>query len=196
MMLTLLNWATVAVWLVWFIFYWGAEIRVMADIRETLVKASNSRLDRLLVIVLAFSIVPLFVTTLAAAAGWVVFSQQEILAAVGWLVAAGGLAAAFHARHFLGRFWTAITTVQRNHLVIDRGPYGIVRHPIYTATIAIYLGTLMVFPGLWTAFLFIVLTVAYGLKALDEERFLMQHLGAAYASYSQRVRYRLVPGIW
>jgi protein-S-isoprenylcysteine O-methyltransferase Ste14 len=195
-MITLFNWLVIAVWLIWFVLYWGPEIRVMRDVRETLLKASNSRLDQLLVIGLSLAILALFFVALMVTLGAAAFPQHEAAGAAGVIVAAGGLAGAFYARRFLGRFWTAVTTVQRDHLVVDKGPYGWVRHPIYTATLAMYLGTTLAFPSAGTALLLLALTVFYSLKALDEERFLTAQLGAAYTDYCQRVRYRLVPGIW
>jgi hypothetical protein len=76
----------------------------------------------------------------------------------------------------LGRFWSAPTALRENHEIIDRGPYGIVRHPIYTATLAFYLGTTLAFSAWWTWALLTLLLLGYVLKALDEERFLGAHL--------------------
>ncbi len=195
-MITLFNWLVIAVWLIWFVLYWGPEIRVIRDVRETLLKASNSRLDQILVIGLSLAILALFFVALMVTLGVAAFPQHEAAGAAGFIVAAAGLAGAFYSRSFLGRFWTAVTTVQKDHLVVDKGPYGWVRHPIYTATLAMYLGTTLAFLSAGTALLLLALTVFYALKALDEERFLTAQLGAAYTNYRQRVRYRLVPGIW
>ena len=70
------------------------------------------------------------------------------------------------------------------------------RHPIYTATLGFYLGTTLAFSAWWTWALLTLLLVGYVLKALDEERFLGAHLGAAYEDYRRRVPYRLLPGVW
>jgi protein-S-isoprenylcysteine O-methyltransferase Ste14 len=92
------------------------------------------------------------------------------------------------ARIHLGRFWSNAITRKEGHRVIDTGPYGLVRHPIYTGLIgamsatAIAVGTVTALLG---AFL-----IAIGLwqKARMEEGFLTSELGAdAYGPYCRRV---------
>jgi protein-S-isoprenylcysteine O-methyltransferase Ste14 len=92
------------------------------------------------------------------------------------------------ARIHLGRFWSNAITRKEGHRVIDTGPYGLVRHPIYTGLIAAMLAT-GVAVGTISAMLGAVL-IAIGLwqKARMEEGFLAQELGAdAYKSYARRV---------
>jgi protein-S-isoprenylcysteine O-methyltransferase Ste14 len=92
------------------------------------------------------------------------------------------------ARIHLGRFWSNAITRKEGHRVIDTGPYGLVRHPIYTGLIAAMLAT-GVAVGTISAMLGAVL-IATGLwqKARMEEGFLAQELGAdAYKSYARRV---------
>jgi protein-S-isoprenylcysteine O-methyltransferase Ste14 len=92
------------------------------------------------------------------------------------------------ARIHLGRFWSNAITRKEGHRVIDTGPYGLVRHPIYTGLIAAMLAT-GVAVGTISAVLGAVL-IAVGLwqKARMEEGFLAQELGAdAYKSYARRV---------
>ncbi|MBI5566473.1 MAG: isoprenylcysteine carboxylmethyltransferase family protein, partial [Chloroflexi bacterium] len=113
----------------------------------------------------------------------------------GVVLALGGMVGTLYCRSVLGRFWTADTTLQTDHQIIDRGPYGIVRHPIYTAVGVQLIGTLLVYPTLlmlglaWTA------VMCYALKANLEDDYLAQHL-PGYAAYRQRVKYRLLPGVW
>ena len=92
------------------------------------------------------------------------------------------------ARIHLGRFWSNAITRKEGHRVIDTGPYGLVRHPIYTGLIAAMLAT-GIAVGTITALLGTVL-IAFGLwqKARMEEGFLTAELGAeAYGSYCHRV---------
>ena len=76
----------------------------------------------------------------------------------------------------------------------DRGPYGVVRHPIYLAWLLLVWpaplmnGTRLVFAIVSTAYL--VVAVPY------EERDLRRHFGAAYDKYTVKVRWRLIPGLW
>ena len=99
-----------------------------------------------------------------------------------------GISFTWWARIHLGRFWSNAITRKEGHSIIESGPYGLVRHPIYTglilailatgaavATVASLLGAVLISFGEWQ-------------KARMEERFLSAELGAeAYQSYSRRV---------
>jgi len=77
---------------------------------------------------------------------------------------------------------------------ISRGPYGLVRHPLYLAFLLL-VWPVQVMTG--TRFLFAALFTAYVLVAIPlEERDLRRTFGAAYTEYARRVRARLVPGIY
>jgi protein-S-isoprenylcysteine O-methyltransferase Ste14 len=103
-------------------------------------------------------------------------------------LAAAGCLFTWWARFHLGRFWSSAITRKEGHRVVDTGPYGLVRHPIYTGligamiatgialgTATALLGTALLILGLWQ-------------KARMEEGFLTDELGAdAYALYRRRV---------
>jgi protein-S-isoprenylcysteine O-methyltransferase Ste14 len=113
----------------------------------------------------------------------------------GCLFTALGVAGMFYSRHYLGRFWTAETTVRADHKVIDRGPYSLVRHPIYACAILMYVGLGLAFTTWWNALAAGIILCAYALKARDEDRFLEKNLDG-YAAYRQRVTAALIPGVW
>ena len=99
-----------------------------------------------------------------------------------------GISFTWWARIHLGRFWSNAITHKEGHHVIDTGPYGIVRHPIYTGLITGMLAT-GIAVGTVTAILGALL-ISFGMwqKARMEERFLSVELGAdAYGSYCRRV---------
>ncbi len=97
----------------------------------------------------------------------------------------------------VNRFFSAVVRVQseRGHHVVDRGPYAHIRHPGYLGMIAgIPLGALVL--GSWVGFAVAAIYSALIIRrVLFEDAFLRVHL-EGYASYAQRVRYRLVPGLW
>jgi protein-S-isoprenylcysteine O-methyltransferase Ste14 len=98
-------------------------------------------------------------------------------------------------RRTLEKYWTAETTLQDAHQVVDQGPYGRIRHPIYISAMMMYLGWLMVFP-IWLNGVGAVLVIAaYTLKTKDEDEYLQEHL-SGYQEYSKEVLYRLIPRIW
>ena len=99
-----------------------------------------------------------------------------------------GISFTWWARIHLGRFWSNAITRKEDHRVIDTGPYGVVRHPIYTGLIAGMLVT-GVAVGTITAMLGAAL-ISLGMwqKARLEEGFLMKELGEeAYGLYRRRV---------
>lgn len=104
------------------------------------------------------------------------------------VVAALGFAFCWWARLYLGRLWSAKITRKEGHKVVDTGPYGLVRHPIYTGLLAAALATMLV-KGSGHAILgFAMLVIGYWMKARLEERFLREQLGAVdYDAYANRV---------
>lgn len=103
-------------------------------------------------------------------------------------VTLAGISFTWWARIHLGRFWSNAITHKEGHHVIDTGPYGLVRHPIYTGLITGMLAT-GIAVGTVTAMLgAILISLGMWQKARMEERFLTEELGAdAYGSYCRRV---------
>ncbi|HWA20056.1 MAG TPA: isoprenylcysteine carboxylmethyltransferase family protein, partial [Devosia sp.] len=99
-----------------------------------------------------------------------------------------GLTFTWWARLHLGTLWSARVTRKDDHRIVDSGPYGIVRHPIYTGLIVALIATVLAFAGPINIAGCAILIVSFVLKARLEERFLKQELGAeAYESYQRRV---------
>lgn len=85
--------------------------------------------------------------------------------------------------------------VQENQKVVDTGLYGIVRHPMYSVTILLFLSFPLVL-GSWIAFvLFLHYPALIIMRISNEEKVLEQGL-EGYTEYKQRVKYRLIPFIW
>ena len=117
---------------------------------------------------------------------WVV-----VLASVLFLFAYGLYAEVMRENAYLSRN----ITVQENQRVIDTGLYGIVRHPMYAATILLFLMIPLIL-GSWYAFLvFLVYPILISIRIRDEETLLEAEL-SGYAEYKKRVKYRLLPFIW
>ena len=110
---------------------------------------------------------------------------------VAWLcvgAAVCGLLFTWWARIHLGRLWSSGVTRKSDHHVVDTGPYGIVRHPIYTGVITAILATagLRGSAGAWLGAA--VMIAGFYIKARLEEEFLRKELGAdAYDAYARRV---------
>jgi protein-S-isoprenylcysteine O-methyltransferase Ste14 len=104
------------------------------------------------------------------------------------VVLLAGLGLTWWARIHLGKLWSMVITRKEDHRIVDTGPYGIVRHPIYTGVIIALLAT-AVAEGRITALVGGVLVIfGIWLKANSEERFLTAELGQnLYGSYCRRV---------
>ena len=84
---------------------------------------------------------------------------------------------------------------ERGQRVATGGPYRIVRHPMYAIALLYFLGAPLLL-GSWWGLLPVPLFMAgLGVRAIGEERLLRQKL-QGYDDYAQRVRYRLLPGVW
>jgi protein-S-isoprenylcysteine O-methyltransferase Ste14 len=106
---------------------------------------------------------------------------------LGLLMVIFALAFAVWARVHLGRNWSGTVTVKENHELIRNGPYGIVRHPIYTGLLFAILGTAVAF-GQWRGLLaFGFLTAAFLLKLRREERFMSESFPNDYPRYRAEV---------
>ena len=85
--------------------------------------------------------------------------------------------------------------VQEGQRVIDTGLYAFVRHPMYTVTLLLFLSFAVVLNSLWTLFCFLLFIPLFVIRILNEEKVLLKDL-QGYASYREKVKYRLIPFIW
>lgn len=84
---------------------------------------------------------------------------------------------------------------ERGHKVVSSGPYGWVRHPGYLGSLVASLGMPLLLDSAWAFVPMIILGVFFIIRTSLEDRFLQKNL-PGYRSYAQKVRYRLLPGIW
>ena len=85
--------------------------------------------------------------------------------------------------------------IQENQKVIDTGLYGIVRHPMYSATLLLFLSMPLVLGSIYSFLVFIVYPFIIAKRIKNEEEFLEKEL-EGYIEYKQKVKYRLIPFIW
>jgi protein-S-isoprenylcysteine O-methyltransferase Ste14 len=92
--------------------------------------------------------------------------------------------------------WAAsIIKVQPGQAVISTGPYGIVRHPMYSGGVLMILATPLALGSLWASVCAVLLCGMIAVRLLDEERYLSRNL-PGYEEYCRTVRYRLIPHVW
>ena len=102
-------------------------------------------------------------------------------------LAAAGFLFTWWARATLGDLWSSAVSRKENHVIVERGPYGLVRHPIYTGLIAAAFATAVEVGSAQALVGAGLMTLGFWMKARLEERFLMAELGeASYADYRRR----------
>ena len=85
--------------------------------------------------------------------------------------------------------------VQENQKVVDTGLYGIVRHPMYSVTLVLFLSMPLVLGSVMSFVIFLAYPLLIAIRIHGEEEFLEKEL-EGYAEYKQKVKYRLIPYIW
>lgn len=85
--------------------------------------------------------------------------------------------------------------VQENQTVVSTGVYGIVRHPMYSATLILFLSMPLILGSIYAFFVFLAYPFIIAKRIKHEEEFLEKELDG-YKEYKQKVKYRLIPFIW
>ena len=79
--------------------------------------------------------------------------------------------------------------------VIDKGLYRVVRHPMYTASLILFLSMPLVLGSLVSFFVFLLYPILISIRIVSEEKYLEKEL-TGYTEYKKKVKYRLIPFIW
>jgi protein-S-isoprenylcysteine O-methyltransferase Ste14 len=179
--------AAVIPWVL-FSLYWEAAAK-----NASVAESSESKDSRGLHVVLVNLALLLEIIPFHGAAYFLPVSSITI--AAGFAVSVIGLIMAIWARRHLGRNWSGEISIKVEHQLIRTGPYKLLRHPIYTCILTMYVGTALV-TGTWLAILGLAIaSVAYWRKLRLEEANLRIAFGAEYETY-RRVTWALVPGLF
>ena len=115
----------------------------------------------------------------------------QIIAAVIFILAYILYAEVLHENTYLSR----TIEVQKDQKVIDTGLYGIVRHPMYSSTLLLFLVLPLVLGSLFSFLIFLSYPFIITKRIKNEEKFLEKNLNG-YREYKRKVKYRLIPFIW
>ena len=92
-------------------------------------------------------------------------------------------------------FAASTIQVDPDQKVISSGPYAWIRHPMYFGAAIMFAGVPLALGSWWGLTVFVLLIGVLAARLLDEEKYLTRHL-PGYDDYRQKVRRRLVPGLW
>lgn len=174
--------AIVAAWLAWLVTWilasgWSARVAAHHDLGAE----SPSR-------VLTFAAIVMFVAAYWPHEHAALWRTPAPLGWAAFALALCGFALAWAARLHLGPLWSTTAAPTEAHRIVDTGPYGVVRHPVYAGLLlaawatALSLGRIEALAGAAT------LTASLSWRAKLEEKFLRADLGdEAYAAYRARV---------
>jgi protein-S-isoprenylcysteine O-methyltransferase Ste14 len=181
-----LGWTVPILWLLW-LAYWLIEARNTARTQksESLRTAILYRGPTVIGILLIFGLKRPWTQL------WPVSVPLLFVAVILMLC---GFSFAIWARRNLGRYWSARVTLKEGHQLIESGPYGLVRHPIYSGLLLSMAATVMTIGTLQSVCGYAVLLGALIFKLAAEERLLAAHLGQPYRDYRKRVK-ALIPGV-
>ncbi len=123
---------------------------------------------------------------------WLPLPQSISYIAAGvFLLAYGIYAEVLRENTFLSR----TVEIQEGQKVIDTGLYGIVRHPMYSATVLLFLAIPLVLGSLIALAVFLLYPFIIAKRIKNEENMLEAEL-SGYAAYKKKVKYRLLPFVW
>jgi protein-S-isoprenylcysteine O-methyltransferase Ste14 len=175
--------------ILWVIFslYWTLASRNSAESKSSESKASTAFHQILLNVALLLLFIPV-----PGLKGWFLPQRFHFLVAVGAIIQVGFLLLAVWARRHLGRNWSAEVRIGQGHQLVRTGPYRMLRHPIYTAMLGMFVGTAIASSQYHALLGVVMLVLAYLRKTRLEEKILRQTFGAEWDAY-QRETWALVP---
>ncbi len=179
------------VWFAWLVTWWAAAFWSTRAVGRP---ALGSQLT-FRPFVIAGSVLLFGLNSGGHAAGEILWRPDAIASAPFFAVTIAGFAFTWWARLTIGKLWSSSVTRKADHRIIESGPYGLVRHPIYTGLIVAAFATAFVPLTPLTLAGAALITVGFYLKGRLEEGFLRAELGPeAYDAYARRVP-MLVPRV-
>ena len=111
------------------------------------------------------------------------FYMPNFIKILGIILLFGGEILFIWSHNTIGKFWNVTVDLKENHQLIMEGPYKYIRHPLYTASIISFIGTILIISTWLLAILFIIYLIAYYFMAKQEEKILLEKFGERYKEY-------------
>ncbi|HEV2322228.1 MAG TPA: isoprenylcysteine carboxylmethyltransferase family protein [Gammaproteobacteria bacterium] len=181
-------WLVVAIFALWEI-YWG--VAAIGTKRATQKEPLVTRIPVVVGIMLG--------AALLLAPGWFgsfmdgsFTAHTDAIYLPGVLIACAGMGFAFWARATLGTNWSGRVTIKEDHELVTHGPYGLVRHPIYTGALLGFSGSALALGHVGGLFSVAIMLGIFVHKIRLEERVMGLHFGDKYAAYKRHTK-ALIP---
>ncbi len=124
--------------------------------------------------------------------GWITMPDVfVVIGAVVFLLSYAGFGEVLRENAFLSR----TIEVKEDQTVVDTGLYGIVRHPMYTASVFLFLSMPLILNSL-ISFLIMLVYIPLIVKRIRNEEEVLEKELKGYREYKEKIRYRLIPYIW
>lgn len=123
-----------------------------------------------------------------------VIPQTDAVALVCAILCVAGLLFCIWARATIGRNWSGVVTLKQDHELVVRGPYALVRHPIYTGLLAMFAATALVSGYIGGIIAIVMVFFSFWIKLRDEEQVMLKQFPDQYPTYQRRVK-RVIPFI-
>jgi len=189
-----LLWAHVAAWSAGLLLWCLRHDPALLERRlESGPQAEREPAQKLIMALVALLVAALFlVPALDQRFGWSAVPWAVVL--LGHLLVAAGFGVVFLVFR-VNSFAASTVAVSPEQTVVSRGPYALLRHPMYAGSVLLFAGVPLALGSWWGLAALVPTLAALVARLLAEERFLAEKL-PGYRDYLARVRFRLIPGLW
>lgn len=118
--------------------------------------------------------------------------HTNLVGVIGLSVSFVGLLIACWSRYLLGKNWSLSVQKKENHELINSGPYSILRHPIYTGILLIFIGNTIIVGDYRGIIAVVIVFISFWFKLKKEEKWLIEIFGEKYLSYSENTK-KIIP---
>lgn len=115
--------------------------------------------------------------------------SHEVSLLLGWIAVpflGAGILLFWYSHYTIGSYWSIRVQIRKAHRLVTQGPYGYIRHPLYTALFLGYLGTLLALQSWALVWWFPVFIASYLIFAKEEETVMARGFGDAYRDYRRQ----------
>ena len=181
-------------WLVFVVYWFVSAGNVKRDVDGGTGRRGRSL--SLVRIIAALALTYYFPTIITRLFGTSILSPRDVaLRETGLVFTVSGVAFAIWARSHLGRNWSGHPALKEDHELVTTGPYGFLRHPIYTGMLAAGLGSMFATLEAFWLYFFVLMRITFVYRIHGEEGIMMRTFPDSYPAYRDRMN-ALIPFIW